>query len=195
MRYRLAWLLVLLGAALSFPAGAQEERAPLTLRLSLEEPPRVGRPALPLGLPYATRSGPGPVDQPFDLSRELGRVVVVIFYPDNFSPASIAEWRALRERAATLASTGVVLVGVSTDSLASHVRFAAELDLPFKLLSDPNRAIILRYGFSDGPRARRAAVVIGPDGVVRYVDPAFAALDPASYVHLAAAVRAAQERR
>jgi peroxiredoxin len=177
------------------PARAQDEPAPLRFRLTLDDAPRVGKAAPPVVAPYATQHGAGPADQPFDLSRELGRVVVLVFYPDNASPASIAEWRALRERAATLTAPGVVLVGISTDSLASHVRFAAELDLPFKLLGDPDRAIIQRYGMSNGPRARRAAVVIGPDGVVRYVDPAFAALDSASYLHLAAAVRAAQERQ
>jgi peroxiredoxin len=63
------------------------------------------------------------------------------------------------------------------------------------LLSDRDGAIIQRYGLSDGSRAKRAVVVIGRDGTVRSVDPAFAALDPQSYIHLAAAIRAAQEIR
>lgn len=174
---------------------AQSEPEPLRLRLAVEDTPRVGRKAMPLVLPYATREGIGPADQPFDLSRELGRVVVLVFYPDNFTPSSTAEWQALRDRAATLLTPGVVVVGVSTDSLASHARFAQALDLPYKLLSDRNGAIIQRYGLSDGSRAKRAVVVIGRDGTVRSVDPAFAALDPQSYIHLAAAIRAAQEIR
>jgi peroxiredoxin Q/BCP len=188
------WLvaLLLMGAA-SLPA--QSEPEPLRLRLSVEDAPRVGGKARPLVLPYATRDGIGPADQPFDLSRELGRVVVLVFYPGNFTPASTAEWQALRDRAGSLLSPGVVVVGVSTDSLASHARFAAALDLPYKLLSDRDGTIIQRYGQADGPRARRAVVVIGRDGTVRSVDPAFAALDPQSYIHLAAAIRAAQEIR
>lgn len=174
---------------------AQSEPEPLRLRLAVEDTPRVGRKAMPLVLPYATREGIGPADQPFDLSRELGRVVVLVFYPDNFTPSSTAEWQALRDRAATLLTPGVVVVGVSTDSLASHARFAQALDLPYKLLSDRDGAIIQRYGLSDGSRAKRAVVVIGRDGTVRSVDPAFAALDPQSYIHLAAAIRAAQEIR
>lgn len=184
--------LLLMGVA---PLAAQNEPEPLRVRLAVEEAPRVGRKALPLVLPYATRDGSAPTDQPFDLARELGRVVVLVFYPGNFTPASTAEWQALRDRAATLLTPGVVVVGVSTDSVASHARFAAALDLPYKLLSDRDGAIIQRYGLFDGSRARRAVVVIGRDGTVRSVDPAFAALDPQSYVYLAAAIRAAQEIR
>lgn len=190
--------LLALGAlllTLAMPAAAQDGDQPVKLRLLLDDAPSVGRKAPAIVLPYATRSGVGPADQPFSLAREIGRVVVLVFYPGNFIAASTAEWQALRERSATLAPDGVVLVGISTDSLVSHVRFASGLDLPFKLLSDGDRAIIQRYGVSDGPRARRAVVVVGPDGTVRYLDPAFAVLDPESYVHLAAAIRAAKENR
>lgn len=180
---------------LAMPAAAQAGDQPVRLRLLLDDAPSVGRKAPAIVLPYATRSGVGPADQPFTLAREIGRVVVLVFYPGNFTAASTAEWQALRERSATLAPEGVVLVGISTDSLVSHVRFASDLDLPFKLLSDADRAIIQRYGVADGPRARRAVVVVGADGIVRYLDPAFAVLDPESYVHLAAAIRAAKENR
>lgn len=189
---RIVAAILLTGVA---PLAAQGDSEPLKVRLVVEEAPRVGRKALPLVLPYATRDGIGPADQPFDLSRELGRVVVLVFYPDNFTPSSTAEWQALRDRAATLQTSGVVVVGISTDSLAGHARFAQSLDLPYKLLSDRDGTIIQRYGLFDGSRARRAVVVIGRDGTVRSVDPAFAALDPQSYIHLAAVIRAAQEIR
>ena len=142
---------------LARPAAAQAGDQPVRLRLLLDDAPSVGRKAPAIVLPYATRSGVGPADQPFTLAREIGRVVVLVFYPGNFTAASTAEWQALRERSATLAPEGVVLVGISTDSLVAHVRFASDLDLPFKLLSDADRAIIQRYGVADGPRARRAA--------------------------------------
>jgi peroxiredoxin Q/BCP len=84
-----------------------------------------------------------------------------------------------------------VVAGISVDSIASHVRFAAEYDLPFKLLSDADLTVARRYDAVDGRRARRMVVVVGRDGRVRYVDRAFAALDPESYVHLGDAVTAA----
>jgi peroxiredoxin Q/BCP len=86
----------------------------------------------------------------------------------------------------------VVVAGISPDSLESHVRFARELELPFKLLSDPELRVARQYGATDGNRMRRVVVVVGRDGIVRYVDPAFAALDPQSYLQLGAAVEAAR---
>lgn len=191
-RLCLAALLVALGVV---PVRGQGTLAPLRLRLTLDETPGIGRQAPAIVLPYATRHGVGPAAQPFDLTKEMGRVVVLVFYPGDFTPACTAEWQALRERAATLLDGGVEVVGVSSDSLASHARFASELDLPFKLLSDSDRAIIQRYGMANGQRTRRGVVVIGRDGLVRYLDAAFAALDSESYVQLAAAVRAAKESR
>lgn len=191
---RAAFLGALLALAAAAPADAQwGDSTPSRIRLALDDPPRVGRPAPPIVLPYATAAGVGPADQPFTLAKELGNVVIIAFYPENFSPSSMAEWRAFRERTATLLDRGTVLVGIARDSLASHVRFARELELPFKLLSDSTLDVARRYDAVDGARAKRVVLVIGRDGRVRYLDPAFAALDPESYVHLAAAVAAAKE--
>lgn len=181
-------------AVLVAPCGhlsAQDQPAPLGIRLRVAEDVRVGHPAPAVVLPYATRTGPGPRDQPFDLSKELGHVVVLAFYPGDFTPGCTAEWQALRDRAGSVFPGEVVVAGISVDSIASHVRFAAEYDLPFKLLSDADLTVARRYDAVDGRRARRMVVVVGRDGRVRYVDRAFAALDPESYVHLGDAVTAA----
>ncbi|MEP6590327.1 MAG: redoxin domain-containing protein [Gemmatimonadota bacterium] len=186
---RLGWLLLagLLPAAL-----AAQDRTP-TVRLALEDFPKVGRAAPVMVLPYATASGSGPSDQPFDLAMELGNVVVIAFYPGDFTAGCTAQWRAFAARAGS-SLAGVVVVGVSADSLASHQRFAQELALPFKLLSDPDHAVARRWAAMDGPRPRRVVVVVGRDGRVRFIDPAFAEVDPESYARLAAAVVAAKEK-
>jgi peroxiredoxin Q/BCP len=180
-------------AVLSPPLVAQSnaQSAPVSVRLRAAEDVRVGRQAPQVVLPYATRDGTGPAAQPFDLRKELGYVVVLAFYPGDFTPGCLAEWRSFRDQAATLFGPDVVVAGISVDSLESHVRFARELELPFKLLSDPSMAVIRNYGLADGRRARRAVVVVGRDGAVRYFDPAFAALDPQSYTQLGKAVQAA----
>jgi peroxiredoxin Q/BCP len=194
MRYLRLALIVSLFPLL--PVIAQDTD-PVTIRLRVADEVRVGRPAPQVVLPYATSEGLGPSDQPFDLRKELGRVVVLAFYPGDFTPGCTAEWRALRDREQTLFGPGVVIAGISADSLDTHVRFARELELPrrFKLLSDPRLEVARRYGLSSGDRTRRAVVVIGRDGTVRYFDPAFAALDPQSYAQLDAAIEAAQEER
>ncbi len=190
---------VMLIATVAFapPVAAQNDSDPVRVRLSVAEDVRVGRQAPQVLLPYATSEGAGPVDQPFDLRKELGHVVVLAFYPGDFTPGCMAEWRALRDRAETLFGPGVVLAGISADSIESHVRFARELQLPasFKLLADTNLGVARRYGLASGDVTRRAVVVIGRDGIVRHFDPAFAALDPASYTHLEAAINAARQEQ
>jgi peroxiredoxin Q/BCP len=93
----------------------------------------------------------------------------------------------------TLFGPDVVVLGVSADPLESHQRFAASLDLPFRLLSDPQQQVARKYG-SHGPdgRPKRTVFVIGPDGRVRYRDLNFNALDPKAYAALGSAVQAAR---
>ena len=184
-------------AVLAAPLGAQTSNhdVPVPIRLRVADDVRVGQAAPQIVLPYATRDGVGPAAQPFDLRKELGLVVVLAFYPGDFTPGCAAEWRTLREQSATLFGPDVVVAGISADSLDSHIRFARELDLPFKLLSDPRLTVARNYGVADGDRSRRAVVVVGRNGVVRYFDPAFAALDPQSYSQLGAAVQAARKER
>ncbi len=177
--------------AVAHAGAAQSDTGALRLGLSLQQDTRVGHAPPPLVLPYATRDGAGPAGQPFDLSKELGHVVVLVFYPGDTSEVSAEEWRMIAARRADLDGPDVVVAGVSTDSLPAQVRFARDLDLWCKLLSDPGLAASRQFGAAEGPRAGRLVVVVGRTGDVRYVDPGFAALDPESYVHLAAAVRSA----
>lgn len=188
-----ALLVLASGVASCGAAQTAPERTP-SVRLALEDAPRVGRKAPPIVLPFATAQGIGAADQPFDLARELGNVVVVVFCADDFSSDCTAIWRSLGERADSLFGRGVVVVGVSRDSLATHQRFAQELALPFKLASDPGQAVARRYAATDGKAPRRVVVVVGRDGRVRYVDPQFVALSSDSYIHLASAIAAAKER-
>jgi peroxiredoxin Q/BCP len=175
-------------------AAGQADSSGVRVRFALEDVIKVGRPAPVFTLPYATRSGPGPADQPFDLAKELGRVVVIAFYPGDFTPGCTAEWRAFAQQADSLFGDGVVVAGISVDSLDSHVRFARELELPFKLLSDRSQQVARIYGVAQGAKVRRVVIVVGRDGRVTWFDPAFAELDPQRYVQLAAAVRAAKEK-
>jgi peroxiredoxin Q/BCP len=88
---------------------------------------------------------------------------------------------------------GVEVVGISVDSLPTHVKFAASLNLPFRLLSDPTQSVAKRYG-SKGPEAtmRRTVYVIDREGRVAYRNLRFGALDRRSYDDLKAAIREAR---
>jgi peroxiredoxin Q/BCP len=152
--------------------------------------PDVGRRAPLFRLPWANKDGVGPADQPYDLSLDRGRTVVVAFYPRDFTNGCTAEMRTFAEHYDSLFGPEVTVVGISTDSLATHSRFAASLNLPFRLLSDPRQEVARRYAANDrSGYLRRVVYVIGPDGKVRYRNMRFNALDPKHYADLAAAVR------
>ncbi|MGH7515024.1 MAG: peroxiredoxin [Gemmatimonadales bacterium] len=155
--------------------------------------PDVGRRAPPFRLPWANKDGVGPADQPYDLGLDRGKTVVLAFFPRDFTSGCTAEMRTFAEQYDSLFGPEVVVVGISTDSLATHTRFAASLNLPFRLLSDPRQEVARRYAANDrSGYLRRVVYVIGPDGKVRYRNLRFNALDPKHYADLGAAVRRAR---
>jgi peroxiredoxin Q/BCP len=152
--------------------------------------PQEGRTAPAIRLPWANKDGVGPADQPYDLSLDRGKTVVVAFFPRDFTSGCTAEMRTFAEQYDSLFGPEVVVVGISTDSLATHTRFASSLDLPFRLLSDPQQVVARRYGSGDrSGYLRRTVYVVGPDGKVQYRNLKFNALDPSHYAELGAAVR------
>jgi thioredoxin-dependent peroxiredoxin len=152
--------------------------------------PQVGRTAPAIRLPWANKDAVGPADQPYDLSLDRGKTVVVAFFPRDFTSGCTAEMRTFAEQYDSLFGPEVVVVGISTDSLATHTRFASSLDLPFRLLSDPQQDVARRYGSGDrSGYLRRTVYVVGPDGKVQYRNLKFNSLDPSHYAELGAAVR------
>lgn len=152
--------------------------------------PDVGRRAPAFRLPWASKDGVGPADQPYDLALDRGKTVVLAFYPRDFTKSGTAEMQTFGEQYDSLFGPEVVVVGISTDPLETHRRFAASLDLPFRLLSDPTQEVARRYASNDRSGfLRRTVYVVGPDGRVKYRNLRFNALDPKHYAELGAAVR------
>jgi peroxiredoxin Q/BCP len=152
--------------------------------------PDVGRRAPSFRLPWANKDGIGPADQPYDLSLDRGKTVVLAFFPRDFTHGCTAEMRTFAEQYDSLFGPEVVVLGISTDSLETHTRFAQSLNLPFRLLSDPRQEVGRRYGSNDrSGYFRRTVFVVGPDGRVQYRNLRFNALDPKDYAELSAAVR------
>lgn len=153
--------------------------------------PSVGRRAPNFTLPWANKDGVGAADAPYELWRDLGKTVVLAFYPKDFTSGCTAELRTFAEQYDSLFGPNVVVLGISADSLESHVRFASSLDLPFRLLSDPGQTVARKFGSNGQEYMRRTVYVIGPKGAVTYRNLSFNALDPKHYAELAGAVRAA----
>jgi peroxiredoxin Q/BCP len=155
--------------------------------------PDVGRKAPDFTLSWATKDGVGPADAPYQLWRDRGKTVVIAFYPKDFTSGCTAEMRTFAEQYDSLFGPDVVVLGVSVDSVETHVRFASSLNVPFRLLSDPDQQIARKFGSAgEEGHMRRTVYVVGPKGVVTYRNLRFNALDPKHYAELAGAVRTAK---
>lgn len=75
-----------------------------------------------------------------------GKKTLIYFYPKDNTPGCTLEACSLRDNLEELKKDGLTVVGVSTDSVTSHQNFAAKYNLPFTLLSDPEKKMIQAYG-------------------------------------------------
>ena len=80
------------------------------------------------------------------LSDFLGQKVVLYFYPKDHTPGCTRQACAFAGAYGEFQRRGVAVIGISKDSVASHVKFAEKHALPFVLLSDPERKAIEPYG-------------------------------------------------
>ena len=80
------------------------------------------------------------------LSDLRGKKVVLYFYPRDDTPGCTIQACGLRDEVATLAEMGVLVLGVSPDSVASHVRFRKKFNLNFPLLADVDHEVAEAYG-------------------------------------------------
>jgi peroxiredoxin Q/BCP len=104
-----------------------------------------------------------------------GKNVILYFYPRDDTPGCTKEACGFRDAWGDLRALGAVVIGVSPDASASHVRFAEKYRLPFQLLSDPDHKVMEAYQ-AWGEKTMygrkvtgviRSTVWIDPDGNVR----------------------------
>jgi thioredoxin-dependent peroxiredoxin len=186
-------LLTLLVALLTtgVPVASAQNKKPENVTAVLLGGPDVGRRAPDFSLPWASKDGIGPIEAPYQLAGDRGKIVVVAFYPRDFTNGCTAEMRTFAQQYDSLFGPDVVLVGISADSIETHKRFAASLSLPFRLLSDPDQRVSKQYASKDkGGYNKRTVYVIGPDGRVKFRNMRFNALDPRDYAELRQAIRA-----
>jgi peroxiredoxin Q/BCP len=109
------------------------------------------------------------------LSDFAGKHVVLYFYPRDDTPGCTKEACGFRDSWKELQKLGVVVLGVSGDSGASHQKFREKYRLPFPLLSDADKKVMTKYG-AYGEKVLygkktvgviRSTAWIGPDGKVR----------------------------
>jgi peroxiredoxin Q/BCP len=122
--------------------------------------------------------------EPVRLSELRGKPVVLYFYPKDDTAGCTTQACGIRDAYGEFERAGAVVLGVSPDKVASHVKFKRKYDLPFTLLADPDKEVAQAYGVW-GEKMRhgrkyfgiqRSTFVIGADGnvvkVMRDVTPA-----------------------
>jgi peroxiredoxin Q/BCP len=99
------------------------------------------------------------------------KVVILYFYPKDGTPGCTKEACAFRDEHEEFGKLDAEVIGVSSDSVESHRRFAEKHDLSFTLLSDEGGKVRKLYGVSNtfGIFPGRVTYVIDEAGVVRHV--------------------------
>ena len=111
------------------------------------------------------------------LAELKGKTVVLYFYPKDDTPGCTKEACNFRDANQLMQKRGIVVLGVSTDDVRSHQKFADKYGLPFPLLSDTDTAVSQLYGVY-GEKSmygkkymgvNRETFLIDKDGIVRKV--------------------------
>ena len=94
--------------------------------------------------------------------------LILYFYPADFTPGCTKEACSIRDIHDDLVAVGLTVAGVSPQDTDSHARFRAAHELPFVLLSDPDKDVIRKYDVDGmfGIGVRRATFLIGQDGTI-----------------------------
>ena len=116
---------------------------------------------------------------PVSLSDFLGKKVVVYFYPKDNTPGCTRQACAFAGAYEQFKQKDVVVIGISKDSVTSHVKFAEKYSLPFILLSDPERVAIESFGAWAEKKLYgkvsmgvvRCTFIINEQGIVTHVMP------------------------
>jgi peroxiredoxin Q/BCP len=108
-----------------------------------------------------------------------GKNVILYFYPKDDTPGCTKEACAFRDHFADFRKKGAVVLGVSTDPVKSHDKFAEKFKLPFTLLADEDKKIVEAYGVW-GEKSfmgrkylgtHRVTFLIGRDGRIKKIWP------------------------
>lgn len=113
------------------------------------------------------------------LSDFAGKHVVLYFYPKDNTPGCTRQACAFAGTYAEFQKRGIQVIGVSKDSVASHLKFAQKYDLPFVLLADPELQVIQAYDVWKEKKLYgkvsmgvvRTTYIIGADGMIEAVMP------------------------
>ena len=131
---------------------------------------------------------PGTGGKTYKLSDYRGRKLILAFYPGDFTAVCTKQFCSYRDEGERLDGLDAEVVGISSQSVDSHERFAKEKSLNVPLLADEDKAVAKAYGVVAGPLVRRAIFVIDEKGVIGYRKVTLAGLTYESVADLEKAV-------
>lgn len=111
------------------------------------------------------------------LEKLKGKKVIIYFYPKDNTPGCTAEACNIKDNHTDLVKKGYVVLGISADSLSSHLKFTEKYALPFSLLADTEKEIIKAYGVW-GPKKfmgktydgiHRTTFIIDENGIIEKI--------------------------
>lgn len=123
--------------------------------------PHIGQLAPEIDLPDAEGAR-------WQLSSARGQPVVLLFYPADETPVCTKQLCSVRDNWARYQATGAAVIGINGDAPDKHRRFAAQHDLPLRLLSDASGEVLRAYEMRSLLGTRRGVVVIDKNGIVRF---------------------------
>jgi peroxiredoxin Q/BCP len=106
----------------------------------------------------------------FDLSDFIGKPLVIYFYPKDDTPGCTIQACTFRDQYEDFKALGAEVIGISSDSLASHKKFVSRYKLPFILLSDSDKKIRTAFGVPNdflGLIPGRATYVTDKNGIIQ----------------------------
>lgn len=105
------------------------------------------------------------------LSSYRGKWVLLYFYPKDDTPGCTIEACTIRDQFKDFQKIDAVVLGVSTDSVASHKKFADAYQLPFTLLADEHKEVVGQYGVF-GEKKFMGKTYMGTSRTSFLIDPA-----------------------
>ena len=116
-------------------------------------------------------------EEKISLKDYKGKWLVLYFYPKDNTSGCTKEACEFRDNMERITSLGIDVVGVSPDSVKSHVKFKEKHGLNFTLISDPDKEICEKYGVWVEKKmygrtymgVLRSTFIIGPDGKIKHL--------------------------